>query len=227
MKWTMSIAAVILAAAACTDVEAPARIDIYEFRHPDGFVFNWPADRQPVRIWVDPRAGMPQKVVEGAVLWLDALLYDELRAALVTDSNTADIIVRLIDDPPPNFFPPGLPNESPPCNGVSEASFSLADSTTIIVNGKEVEPLQLTGPIRVSVGGKPGRSSGDVQRCLQIVVAHEMGHAFGILAHSSDTTDLMFGVPQRRFLTERDRETFQVLYHTTPSIRPHDRQENQ
>ena len=51
------------------------------------------------------------------------------------------------------------------------------------------------------------------------VVVHELGHSLGLLAHSPNTQDVMTSNPLVQQLSERDRETAEVLYHTAPTIR--------
>ena len=46
------------------------------------------------------------------------------------------------------------------------------------------------------------------------------GHTLGLGSHSADTNDLMNPLPRRLALSDRDRYTIQVLYHTTPTIGP-------
>lgn len=219
-----SVCAVLLAAA-CGDIQAPVRYDCadqnapadrcaYTFRHPDGWVFNWPADRQPVQVWVPFGGTTARFTQQGIDLWTSALLYNELSAMLVADSSDADIIVRRLADQV------GDPS-SPPCTGVSEGTFLLAGDT--VIAGDTIGPLTLLEPIHTFVWGRIGESSPTILDCLEIVVAHELGHAFGILAHSTDTEDLMTTSPRRLRLTERDRTTIEMLYHTPPSIKPHRR----
>ncbi len=211
-----------LLALACSDVGAPVRYGCsydgaptdgcaYTFRHPDGFVFRWPADRLPVRVWVQPGGSVARITDEGIALWTSALLYNEFSAVRVTDSNTADVIVVGLAD---RIGDPA----APACAGVSEGNFLLAGDT--IIAGDTIGPLTLLGPIHSYVWGRIGSSTPSILDCLEMVVPHELGHAFGILAHSSDSEDLMAPQPPRARLTERDRTTFEVLYHTPPSIKP-------
>lgn len=195
----------------CVDDAAPADRCAYDFRHPDGYVFRWTDDRQPVRIWVEPRGNIPRLVEEGVGLWSSTLLYGELRTTLVSDSSSADIIVRTLSERA------GTPN-GPACAGVSEGSFLLAGDT--VIAGDTIGPLTLLGPIQTFVWGYIGASAESVRDCLAMVVPHEMGHALGILAHSGDADDLMAPSPRAGRLTARDRTTFEVLYHTPPSIKP-------
>ena len=195
----------------CTDAAAPSDRCAYDFRHPDGFVFRWLDDRQPVRIWVEPLGNLPRLVEEGATRWSSSLLYDELRTVFVTDSSQADIIVIGLTDRV------GAPN-GPACAGFSEAAFLLAGDT--VIAGDTIGPLTLLGPITTFVWGYIGESGEAVRDCLEIVVPHELGHGLGLLAHSSDSDDLMAPNPRFGRLSERDRVTFEMLYHTPPSIKP-------
>jgi len=195
----------------CSDAAAPADRCAYEFRHPDGFVFRWLDDRQPVRIWVEPPGNLARLVDEGATLWASSLLYDELRTVFVADSSQADILVIGLPDRA------GVPN-GPACAGFSEAAFLLAGDT--VIAGDTIGPLTLLGPITTSVWGYIGESGEAVRDCLGIVVPHELGHGLGILAHSSDPDDLMAPNPRFSRLSDRDRTTFEILYHTPPSIKP-------
>jgi len=195
----------------CVDDGAPPDRCAYDFRHPDGFVFRWPDDRQPVRIWVEPRGSLPRLVGEGVDLWTGSLLYDELRAVFVRDSSQADIIVLTLPDRPGS-------SSSPACAGVSEGNFLLAGDT--VIAGDTIGPLTLLGPITTFVWGYIGESGETVRDCLEMVVPHELGHGFGILAHSGNADDLMAPSPTIRRLSARDRTTIEVLYHTPPSIKP-------
>lgn len=195
----------------CSDLGAPADRCAYEFRHPDGFVFRWPDERQPVRIWVDPRGNLPRVAREGVSLWTSSLLYRELSVVFVTDSSRADIVVIALPDRV------GVPN-GPACAGVSEGNFLLAGDT--VIAGDTIGPLTLLGPITTYFWGYIGESGDAVRDCLEMLIPHEIGHGLGILSHSSDTDDLMAPSPRVAQLSARDRTTFEVLYHTPPSIKP-------
>ena len=60
-------------------------------------VFHWPATRLPVRYYADPRAAMPALVGTGVATWNAQVLYGELRAIQVGDSNAAGESNRTVD----------------------------------------------------------------------------------------------------------------------------------
>jgi predicted Zn-dependent protease len=49
---------------------------------------------------------------------------------------------------------------------------------------------------------------------------HELGHALGLLRHSPFDEDIMYGSPLVDFPSRFDRRTAEVLYHSTPTVRP-------
>ena len=59
-----------------------------------------------------------------------------------------------------------------------------------------------------------------VAACVVRVTVHELGHAIGILRHSSNPADLMYPSPAVAAPSDGDRRTVEVLYHTAPTIRP-------
>ncbi|HET9725656.1 MAG TPA: hypothetical protein VFP28_01990, partial [Gemmatimonadales bacterium] len=100
-RWTA--AALVVGAAACSDIATPIRNDFYEWRlvvpkasgtGDDSLTFHWPKSRIPVRIWVEDAASLPQNVPNGIAAWRTAYLYHEFDATVVSDSGSADVIVR-------------------------------------------------------------------------------------------------------------------------------------
>jgi len=189
-----------LAAAACSDQQPNTCFDSNGFSY--GFsiagdstlVFHWPANRMPVRAYAEPTGATPANVVAGLQAWVGALHCGEAWFTLVADSAQADIIVRPVAVLPPQ-----------PARAVS-----LAVDTT----------LTLSGPVRSYIAPLPGRDSVALAGCSRMVTTHELGHALGVLAHSTDPADIMYPTPRRSTLSVNDRYTLQTLYHTTPTIRP-------
>ncbi len=196
--------AIAVLTAACTDIIPPSRTPRY-LADNAGDTFHWPADRIPVRYFVDPRGALPRLVRNGLSVWQDQFLYGEFRAVVVADSTAADVIVRWQDTVPADV-PPDTTGALGACDGV----------TTYVLDSTKT----MTGPEHVALRVRLGYTLPQIAECFRRVVPHELGHSLGILSHSPATTDLMYGTPAIETPTERDRNTAQVLYHTPPTIFP-------
>ncbi len=190
--------------AGCSDIVTPSRTPRY-LADNAGDTFHWPANRIPVRYFVDPRGALPRLVRNGLSVWQDQFLYGEFRAVVVADSTAADVIVRWQDTVPADV-PPDTTGALGACDGV----------TTYVLDSTKT----MTGPEHVALRVRLGYTLPQIAECFRRVVTHELGHSLGILSHSPATTDLMYGTPAIETPTERDRNTAQVLYHTPPTIFP-------
>jgi hypothetical protein len=156
-------------------------------------------------------------------VWERQFLYAEFTATLVSDSAAADVIVIWEDSIPPDV-PPDTSGALGACDGLTQIVVdSTAATSGTAFRGPTAgvpPPLTLTEPIRVLLRVRPGFTEAQVAACMPRVAAHELGHTIGILTHSPATTDLMWGTPTTSTPTLRDRNTAQVLYHTTPTIAP-------
>jgi predicted Zn-dependent protease len=206
----------VAAAAACSDIATPIRNDFYEARlivpsatgsGVDSLAFHWPRSRLPVRIWVEDAASLPQNVPGAIAAWRKAFLYGEFDAAIVSDSSTADVIVRAGAAPPGAQFDRARLHSAlaPECSGATDLDIS-ADHT------------QLRPPIRVYVDPQTDPTGPGVPECLALTTTHELGHALGIWRHSETPTDLMYFDPVVTAPSERDLGTAEVLYHRTPNV---------
>ena len=203
-----------LAAAACRDGSPNTCFDSngwsygFHLAGDSTLVFHWPADRMPVRTYAEPTGTNPADVAAGLQTWVNAFHCGEASFALVTDSGQADIIVRRVEVLPPQ-----------PARAASLGADSVG-ACTGRTDGVFDSTLTLTGPVRSYIAPLPGRDSTALAGCFRMTTTHELGHALGILAHSTDPGDIMYVTPRRSTLSTNDRYTIQRLYHTPATIRP-------
>lgn len=209
----LGVAAALLLAA-CAEPAIPIRVPAYSFADTviigvdtTVTVFNWPADRLPVRFYADPRGYMRTIVQRAVDTWAAQFLYGEFTGTLVADSTQADVIVVWASGVPPEAEPdPGPPQFA--CDG--QTIYPAADPTDT-----------LTGPIHVEldlVGGS--FTPAVIAACMRRTAIHEVGHALGLLRHSTFDTNILFAPPQVALPNPGDRRTVELLYHTRPTLFP-------
>jgi predicted Zn-dependent protease len=203
MRRALLIGAVLMVA--CSEPIIPDRTAWYGFDYA-GDVFLWPRNRLPVRYYADSRGNMTDIVTDGIAAWETQLLYGEFTAELVSDSNVADVIVTWFDSVPPNV----PPDSGPPVFGCDGVTTLLLDSAG----------TSLTQPIRtqIRITTAQGYTPEQVAACVRRVIVHELGHTLGLLQESPAPEDVMYSTVQVTVPSGRDRQTAQVLYHTTPTI---------
>ena len=203
-------ALVVLAAAAACEPTIPVRGCagcLYDFADTlTGDIFHWPASRQPVRFYADPRGAMPGLVMLGITAWEEQFLYGEFRGTVVADSSQADVIVSWSGGVPPDVPPdPGTPQDA--CAGeTTNPAAVFADSSANVLH--------------VMLFPKAGFSDAAVAACLRRVVIHELGHSLGLLKHSASSFDIMNATPTVTAPSAIDRNTIEVLYHTRATVVP-------
>jgi hypothetical protein len=203
-----------LPALACGDIAAPVRDAPYEWRLEapsipgpglDTLSFHWDKGDLPVRVWVEDADGLPGHMGRAIDVWETAFLYGEFDATLVSDSATADVVVRS-----------GVPGSSlrmkrlhsamaPECIGVTDLD---VDETN----------TQLRLPIRLFIDPSSPADDPGLETCLALTSVHELGHALGIFAHSPDPEDIMFANPEVELPSPRDRTTAEAVYHTPATL---------
>jgi hypothetical protein len=209
----LSILSIGLLGLSCAEIASPSRTEAYEWRlitpsapgTADTLNFHWPRSRLPVKVYTEDNLNLRAYVENGLRTWEAAFLYQEFTAEIVADSNVADIVVRI-----------GLPSKAglsyrfrrvaaPECEGETEVDLPVASTV--------IRP-----PIRVFVNPRFDPGAPGVDECLSLTVTHELGHAIGIFSHSPDPADIMFSDPVVSALSESDRATAEVAYHSNPNL---------
>jgi hypothetical protein len=207
-------AAATLVAFACSDIGAPVRSDLYEWRIEapavpgpglDTLSFHWGRNELPVRIWVEDAFGLPAHMTRAIDVWESAFLYGEFDATVVSDSTTADVIVR---GGTPEGKLQGLRLHRalrPECAGVTDLDIDVATH-------------ELRLPIRVFVDPRSLPDDPGIEPCLALTSIHELGHALGIFNHSEDPDDIMYLDPEADLPSNRDITTAEAAYHTPANL---------
>lgn len=207
------LAAAAFVLLACGDIAEPLRDDLYEWRLivPSGATedtvhFHWGRSELPVRVWVESAGDLPAQVQRAIDTWEGVYLYREYRAELVTDSGTADVIVRATAAPAKLAL------------GVRRLHSALAPQC-FGATDLDITPdlTQLRLPMRVFITPVEGDVPG-LDRCVALTSIHELGHTLGIFAHSPNPTDIMYDDPAVEAPSRLDRETAEALYHLPPTI---------
>ena len=211
----VAFGAALLATAACGDISSPGRVDRYEWRlvadsapgQADTLSFHWPQSSVPVRFWAEDSLGLPDLVQTAIDRWKGAFLYHEWDGALVSDSASADVIVRA--------GPPDVPDVLAANPDMSSSVESCAGATDLGIVPPDLNTIHLPMHVFVSafiIGGA------DLTDCLDRVTTHELGHTIGIFTHSPNATDVMYGFPQVSAPGVADRETVEALSHVQPTV---------
>jgi predicted Zn-dependent protease len=216
MTFSGRVAALLAAmtALACGDIAAPVRTDLYEWRleapsvpgpGTDTLSFHWDRAELPVRVWVEDTDGLPDHIARALDVWQDAFLYREFQGTIVSDSATADVIVR-----------GGSPDDklralrlhgamAPECAGATDLDIDVATA-------------ELRLPIRVFIDPRSLPDDPGIEPCLALTSIHEIGHALGIFGHSDRPGDIMFTDPEVDLPSARDLRTAEAAYHTPRSL---------
>jgi len=198
----------------CADATAPTRTSLYEWRlvvvdstHTDTLSFHWPASSLPVKVWVQDTLQMPSHIGNAIATWRSVFLYGEYDAVLVTDSLTADVVVRVGPLPAKAAATVGrLRTVFPGCEGETDLDIPTR--------------FQLRLPVRVYIHPKYNPATTDLSGCFAVTTTHELGHSLGLFRHTSDTLDIMYSFPQATHLSARDINTAQVLSHWPANLIP-------
>jgi predicted Zn-dependent protease len=164
----------------------------------------------PVKIWVEDTLDMPARVQEGVDDWEGAFLYGEYSAVLVTDSSSADVVVRVMTPPPKMLATVNRLNSLlPGCGGATDLDYAFVATR-----------FELQLPVRIYIDPKYDPQLVDLTECFRITARHELGHSLGLFQHTSDIRDIMYGDPEAEGLSARDVNTAQLVAHWPANLFP-------
>jgi hypothetical protein len=198
------VAGLLGALLGCSDIAAPLRDDLYEWRlfvpaasgsGTDTLSFHWPRSALPVRVWVEDSEGLPEHFDRAITVWKSQFLYHEFDAVRVSDSIGADVIVRAGTTSGPQLSTLRLKSAlRPECTGGTDVTIN-DDNTQFLV------------PVRIFIAPLASPEDPGLAECLALTSIHELGHAIGIFRHSPNHTDIMFSDPEVPLPSTFDRET--------------------
>ena len=199
-------------AAACSDIGAPSRADVYEWRAVQGsdtLNFHWPPSFLPVRVWAEDQFSLPIYADSSIAAWRRVFLYHEWDAVRVADSAEADVIVRY--GPPPA-------GDDVLLERFAIESRAVECQATTLPHIDDARQVHL--PMHVYIAARFPNELPETQACLALTLTHEIGHTLGIFRHSPHPEDLMYANPTVAGPSQRDRNTAEVLYHTPANVSP-------
>lgn len=168
-------------------------------------VARWPAERLPIKVFIQegrPEVGYTvelKETLKQAFQDWSAVSPDHLKFEFLASRDNAQIICDWTNDPKKMMTPKegGYAIVTPDMKGILHADI-----------------LILTVP--------PAGSKTMPPNFAKRVALHEVGHAIGLLGHSSSPTDVMYDtVPpndQPTALSDRDKHTIVSLYTAAPGI---------
>lgn len=168
----------------------------------NGRLVRWSVLQQPLWVWVDRnpqgirnfQPAFVASVSKALTVWTQAL-DGRLRYELIDTPHEADIRVTWV-------------NSIDTKGQTTESGTAYHAGVTV----PEVRERQLRAmEIRMATFDISGRPQDATH--IEAVMLHEMGHALGLLGHSDNPQDIMYGQNQLRFsLSRRDDTTIRRLY---------------
>ena len=208
---TIRLATAVLAASIITGCDAPTAARPGFAYDPtiltNGVVYRWPSG-STVRIFLEPDPGGNGSLDAAVTLAIDAWnRIPEFREFTLEKANsiaTANIVIY--DRAVANPLSPGSCFFDPRGSGFTY--FCLPPGNTGVAERlATASGGESSATVLISVDR--GRLSSTA--AYESVVAHEIGHAVGIGAHSDEPTDLMFGAPTVKAPSSRDGQTLRYV----------------
>ena len=143
------------------------------------------------------------------------MFYREATLRLVSSPADADVVVRFEQAPPSILYPADC---FPPFIQAAGATFFCP---TDAFDGLETLPLAngpTPGHVKMEVVVVASRIADRAQ--LERVVAHEIGHVFGIGGHSGDPADLMYPAPEVDAPSAADGRSLRYALHQPGAVTP-------
>jgi hypothetical protein len=197
---------------ACSDIATPARDEPYEWRLVvdlevglDTLSFHWPREMLPVRVWVEDSLTC-RRTWSTASNWRDAFVPRVRRRPRGRTRRRGRTEARA--DPAAQGRGDGRPRP----RVVPGARARPIDTTTT--------RFELQLPVRMYIDPKFDPGSVDLSECFDITATHEIGHSLGIFRHTGDPADMMYSDPEASGLSERYRQTAEVLSHYPANMIP-------
>jgi len=204
----------VLPLLACDTPTIPAESAAYDPAGLTGFLYHWGAGRE-IAIFVDPTAApagtdLDADVRHGIAVWSATTRLGELRARIVTTVEQADVIVRHASAPrlvESATCPPA------PVGAAGDTFFCVLDDAALTLTARAGPPGRVKMLVTVD------RSFADDAAQFRAIVTHELGHVFGLGAHTGAADDVMFAFPRRSTPSAADARTLRALLAARPDVR--------
>lgn len=174
-------------------------------------VLRWATGTQ-IRVFVaDADATLQGALAAGIAAWNQHALFGEYRLAATTELASADVVLRWSTEAGTVDFTGCFPVNPRAVTTFCAAGDDVRDGLAVFprVDGGESR-VKLLVTVLASEAAN-----------ADVLVVHELGHVLGLMRHSDDARDLMYGqMIQVTRPSRRDVATLRLLYQMEPQILP-------